>query len=266
MRQLWPDPGAAAGAVERPQGQVDVLLGDLVARRQWLGLNFVAAVDGAVTIAGRSGPLGGQGDRAMFRALRDHSDAVLVGAGTARVENYGPTSPRAASVRADRGQAPRPAMVVVTRSGDLDHLDRLWADPDMQVLVAAGSALGRDRATALTGHGAEVVVTDGPAGGADLDETVDLLRDRGLGRILCEGGPHLAADLLAAGLVTDMFTTVSPLVVGGTDTMVTPRLAVPRRLVLAAVRMHGDEVFLHHRVAGPPVAEGADHVGGDDAG
>lgn len=265
MRQLWPNPADAAGGGDRPPGQADELLEDLDARREWVGLNFVTAVDGAVTIAGRSGPLGGRGDRAMFRALRDHSDVVMVGAGTARAENYGPTSPRAASMRHDRGQAPRPALVVVTRSGDLSDLDRLWADPGMQVVVAAGSDLHRDRAEALTTRGAEVVVSDGPAGGPDLDEVIDLLRARGLGRILCEGGPHLAADLLAAGLVTDMFTTVSPLVVGGTDTMVTPRLAVPRHLALAAVRMHGDEVFLHHRVTGPLAAEGGDHAAADDA-
>ena len=38
---------------------------------------------------GRSGGLGGPGDKAVFRALRAVPDVVLVGASTARVEGYG---------------------------------------------------------------------------------------------------------------------------------------------------------------------------------
>ena len=42
----------------------------------------------------------------------------------------------------------------------------------------------------------------------------DLLRDRGFERILSEGGPHVLGAQLAAGLVDELFLTVSPLLVG----------------------------------------------------
>ena len=41
------------------------------------------------------------------------------------------------------------------------------------------------------------------------------LEDAGFPSLLCEGGPHLAADLLAAGLVDELCSTVVPTLVGG---------------------------------------------------
>ena len=52
-------------------------------------MNFVQSADGAVTLQGRSGPLGGDTDRAVMRVLRAMADVVIVGAGTVRVEEYG---------------------------------------------------------------------------------------------------------------------------------------------------------------------------------
>src|SRR2546430_9820403 len=57
--------------------------------RPYTVVNFVSSVDGRATLGGRSGPLGDDGDRAMFHGLREHVDAVLVGTGTLRVERYG---------------------------------------------------------------------------------------------------------------------------------------------------------------------------------
>jgi riboflavin biosynthesis pyrimidine reductase len=52
--------------------------------------NFVTSLDGAVELEGRSASLGGPADRAAFMAMRAVADVVMVGAGTARAERYGP--------------------------------------------------------------------------------------------------------------------------------------------------------------------------------
>lgn len=238
MQQLWPDP------TEDP----DDLVAELTARTQWVAMNFVHALDGAIAVEGVSGPLGGEGDRRLFRTLRDRSDVVLVGAGTVRAEQYGPTRLRAAAVRRGRGQQPRPVLAIVTRSGDLLDLERLWSDPDAPIVVVTGTDVAADVVAGLQERGAEVVVA-GDEPGPDLATTIDHFRDRGLGRILCEGGPALARDMLAAGLVSDLFTTVGAVAVGGGTTMLPDRLPTPVALELAAVRRAGDEVLLHHRVA-----------------
>lgn len=240
MQQLWPDAG------EDP----DDLAADLTHRTQWVGLNFVQAVDGAIAVDGVSGPLGDEGDRQLFLALRDRSDVVLAGAGTVRAERYGPTSLRAADRRVRRGQSPRPVLAVVTRSGDLLDLERLWSDPGAPIVVVSGTSLAPGVVADLQERGAEVMVV-GQGAEPDLAAVVDEFRARGLGRILCEGGPALARDMLAAGLVTDMFTTIGAVAVGGGATMVPEPLPEPVALELATVRRSGDEVLLHHRVVGP---------------
>ena len=52
-------------------------------------MNFVSSADGAVTLDGRSGALGGDTDRELMQVLRAMADVVLVGAGTVRAEGYG---------------------------------------------------------------------------------------------------------------------------------------------------------------------------------
>ncbi len=239
MHQVWPD--------HHREG--DDLVAELSTRERWTALNFVAALDGAIAIDGRSGPLGGAGDLQLFRALRDRCDVVLVGAGTARAENYGPPSDRDAAARMRRGQAARPALAMVTRSGHLSELERVWADDDVTVVVLTGTGMTARTRSELEERGAQVVVA-GDGESVDASRAVAALHDRGFGRILCEGGPALAHDMLAAGVVTDMFTTIAGLVVGGTPTMVPRALPVPVELELAAVRVSHDELLVHHRVTG----------------
>ncbi len=82
MRQLLPDPAE------------DLTDDDLVAAYavppgEHLRVNFVSSADGAVTLDGASGGLGGPGDRRVFQLLRDLADVILVAAGTVRNEGYG---------------------------------------------------------------------------------------------------------------------------------------------------------------------------------
>jgi riboflavin biosynthesis pyrimidine reductase len=68
-----------------------------------------------------------------------------------------------------------------------------------------------------------------------LDDAVEFrqdLVDRGWTTILCEGGPSLLGDLLAAGVVDELCTTTTPLLVGGDGPRIVaaPPLDVPLRL------------------------------------
>ena len=86
---------------------------------RWLRANMVASLDGAATVDGRSGGLSNEADQQVFAMLRAHADVILVGAGTARAEGYGPVRPESEGLRwawlrdgrppsaADRGGHPR---------------------------------------------------------------------------------------------------------------------------------------------------------------
>jgi riboflavin biosynthesis pyrimidine reductase len=229
MRRLWPEPGTVddIGALVAAEPRAPH------ASRPWLLVNMVASLDGAITIGGRSGGLGGEADRAMFFALRHVADVVLVGAGTARAEDYGPSrAPEGVrAARVARGQAALPRLAVVTRSLDLDPSARLFGDASNRPWVITHQDADAGRVATL-GEVADVIqVGDGEV---DLVAALGRLRADGAGVVTCEGGPALNGDLIAHDLVDEWALTIAPLLVSG-DAGRSSRgpLPDPRRFELA---------------------------------
>jgi riboflavin biosynthesis pyrimidine reductase len=211
MRRLLPEP---AGPVDPVEAYADL---PVATGRPGVRLNMVASIDGAISVDGRSGGLGGGADRRVYLALRALTDVVLVAAGTARAEGYGPATvaDELAPGRAARGQAPVPRIAVVTRSLSLDWDARLFtgARADARpIVVTCASAPARGLREAERA-GAEVLV----AGDAEVDLPAALagLGERGARSVLAEGGPRLNAALAAAGVLDEICMTVSPRLVGG---------------------------------------------------
>lgn len=176
-----------------------------------LRVNFVSSLDGAVEIKGRSGPLGGPADRAAFKAMRAVADVVMVGAGTARAEGYGPVRLDAAAERrrTGRGQAARPPLAVVTARGNLDPASQLFSSGDEVIVLTTARVVAERRDLA----GVAELVDCGDAH-VDLASAVAEMRGRGLGRVLCEGGAQLMRTLLVVGLVDELCLTFSPVLAG----------------------------------------------------
>ncbi|GAA2983616.1 riboflavin biosynthesis pyrimidine reductase [Microbacterium terrae] len=177
-------------------------------------MNFVASVDGAATVAGRSAGLGGDTDRVIMQVLRAMSDVVLVGAGTVRAEGYGGTKVDGedAAWRRAHGLPEQPRLAVVSRRLDLEPGHPFFRDAAARPLVVTCAAAPADRREAL-GAVADVMVCG--------DEAVDLADMRaqsaaaGRTQILCEGGPHLFGALHDARLVDEVCLTLSPRLAGG---------------------------------------------------
>jgi riboflavin biosynthesis pyrimidine reductase len=208
--------------------------------------NMVTSVDGAVTLEGRSEGISNAIDWQLFGLQRALADVIVVGAGTARTEGYGPTRarPEFAHLRAASDQTPAPRLALVTRSGDLDPSADVFAGATPTVVITH-AGLPDDTLAALRDI-AEVLI----CGDEDVDLTAarDALRERGLRRILTEGGPHLLGALTAADLIDELALTVTPQVVGGDS----PRMvssAPPERhpLTLHGVLDHEGTLFLHYR-------------------
>lgn len=237
MRALFPPDPTTGSSSGTGAGDVDV--------HDWYGrgwtatgglrLNFIASVDGAITVDGVARGLQTPGDTRVFDALRDLADVVLVAAGTARAEGYRtvrlPEHRR--NRRRDTGFRAELPTAVVSRGLELDPRGGLFAGSgaDRTIVITCGAADPARRA-ALAAV-ADVVV----AGDDDVDPAAAraTLVDRGLQRILCEGGPRLTAALLRAGVVDELDLSVSPLLVGpGVDRMVSgaawQRGPVPLRL------------------------------------
>ncbi|WP_219415425.1 pyrimidine reductase family protein [Pseudonocardia nigra] len=211
----------------------------------WVRVNFVASVDGAVSVDGRSGGLGSPADHRVFVLLRELADVVLVGAGTVRAEDY-----RGAR-RPTRGRDLPPAIAVVTGSADLDPGSRLFTDTAVPPIVLTLDSAPAQRRERIAEAGGEVVVLERLTPDLVLGE----LARRGLHRVLCEGGPTLLGELVAADAVDELCLTVTPLLTGGTAGRIAvgPEGTHPRPLQLVGALHEEGTLVLRYRRATPIV-------------
>lgn len=206
-------------------------------------VNFVASIDGAATLDGRSGGLSSPADKRVFRVLRALADVVLVGAGTARIEKYGPVrlAPELRSWRQDHGLTAVLPLAVVSASLDLDPGSALFTETVARPLILTGEDAPADRRARLS-EVADVLAGDSAAA------WLRLLADRGLTRVLCEGGPRLFGTLLDEGLVDELCLTLSPLMTGQVAPHIAEQMtpAAPRRFDLEHVLEEDGFLFLRY--------------------
>jgi riboflavin biosynthesis pyrimidine reductase len=216
-------------------------------------LNMVATVDGRATVGGRSGPISDLADRTLFHSLRAAADGVLVGAGTVRMERYGRIIREEAQreERVRRGLPPEPLACIVSGRLALGEDIPLLRSPGARVVVLTASA------ASLPATAAEVdyIRSSGPQ--LDLVAALAELTARfGVASLLCEGGPHLARQLLAADLLDELFLSVSPLLAGGEPSggealriIAGAELPAPAELELLSVLRSGSMLFLRYGVS-----------------
>lgn len=238
--------------------------------RPTIVVNFVSTLDGAVALdrAGASGGReisgGSETDRFVMGLLRATADAVMVGAGTVRSSRthswtaghiHPPSAAAYDSWRAGLGlTTAAPTTVMVSTSGDLEARHLGLDDPDQSIIVVTTTPGARRlQATLAARDHVEIVAIadEGPIPAASL---IGFLGERGFRLVLCEGGPRLFADLVAAGAVDELFLTLAPQVVGRSPAI--ERLALiegaafaPHRAPwtrLRSVRRADDHLFLRY--------------------
>ncbi|MFI2609976.1 pyrimidine reductase family protein [Kitasatospora sp. NPDC018619] len=182
--------------------------------RPWLRANMVSGLDGGARVDGLSEGLSGDGDKRIFGVLRALADVVVVGAETVRAEGYRPARARGqfAAARAAAGQAPAPAIAVVTRSLQLDLTAPLFTEPLVRTVVITTEDASAERRRAVA-EVADLVVAG--TGSVDLRAGLAALAERGWTRQLTEGGPRLLGQLAADGLLDELCLSLAPLVTGG---------------------------------------------------
>jgi riboflavin biosynthesis pyrimidine reductase len=253
LQPLFEQPGLPAFGIPAPLAKA--YGGDLGFAPRCLAANFVESLDGVVALKDAAGESGGiisghsEADRFVMGLLRACADAVLIGAGTLRAapgDLWFPESifPDAAlefaALRRLLGLAPQPRLYVVSGSGALD--------PAHPALKQGGVVVTSPRgAPKLAGASTLVLEQDR----ASPQALVDALRAQGMNRILCEGGPGLLGQIAAAGLLDELFVTLSPFLFGrfpgdGRKAL-TDRIDLRgARLSLLGVRREGSHLFLRY--------------------
>jgi riboflavin biosynthesis pyrimidine reductase len=237
--------------------------GDLGLPGDCLFANFVSTLDGVVSIPSlvRSNRVlsdESEADLFVMALLRAFASAVLVGSGTLRASPtarwraetaFPGAKDELAELRSSLGFEAAPEIAVVSASGSIDESHPAVRDGALVLTTERGAELLPD------GVRHEVLPGEGHV---DLRAAVELLRSHGHRRILTEGGPTVFGALVAAGLVDELFLTVSPLLAGRSDRedqlgLVERMQFLPDRRVggtLLSLRAHGDHLFL--RYALPP--------------
>jgi len=208
---------AAGIAVE--VGVLEAEAGDVVAgffsrvqrSRPLVTLKLASTLDGRIaTRGGESQWITGEPARRMAHALRGRHDAILVGVGTVLADNPDLTCripgfkslPMVRVVADSRLRLPLTCRLVATATS-------------VPTWVLAGGSIDPHRAAALESAGVVVLrVGDSPAG-VDLRQGLAALAERGITRLLAEGGAQLAAALLRDDLVDRLAWFHAPTVMGG---------------------------------------------------
>ena len=205
--------------------------------------NMIFSADGAAAFGGRAGPLSCPVDQQLLKILRRFADVVLVGAGTARAENYGPVRLTEALTQV-HGAAP-PPIAVISRTGVLPA--RLFSNPDQPpILVTCAQAAAQHELS--SDDRCRVLVAGEDS--VDVTHALALLRAGGMRRVLCEGGPTLLDELVEADAVAEICVTLAPKLAASQPVgqrLAPSRLVAPVTMRLAHALVHDDYLFLRYR-------------------
>ncbi len=186
--------------------------------------NFVQTIDGTVAITSleQSNRLisgESEADQFVMGLLRACADVVVIGSGTLRASPnalwqpdrvYPAAADAFAELRRRLGLPASPEVAIVTASGEIEPGHPVLEEGALVLTSNSGAAALGDRvpsaATAVS-LGGELTV--------DPVHVVDALRERGHRLILSEAGPTLFGSFVTAGVVDEVFLTVSPFLAGG---------------------------------------------------
>lgn len=193
--------------------------------------------------------LSNQEDLDRVDEVRASVDAILVGANTVRRDDprLHIRSAERQQERVRRGLTPHPIKATLTSSGDVDPTARFFSSGANEKIVYTPDSEVPVLREALAGVAA-VVAAGQPI---DLRVVLDDLGERGVERLLVEGGGTIHTQFLTAGLVDEIHLAIAPFFVGERDA---PRFVYPGQfpqdsdhpMTLAETRQMGDVVLLRY--------------------
>lgn len=190
--------------------------------------------------------ISGPDARSWVHDLRDRVDAIMVGAGTARVDNPQLTA-RLNSEQLRQPRTPRvrpPLRVVVTASGDLPR-DLALLQPELAsgTWIITGANCPAEQSQRLAASGAELLTVDLDSGGQpDILAALHVLAERGIMHVLLEGGAQLLGSAFDRQCIDHVATFVAPRLIGGADA---PSPIAGQGLAIMAHAYHLDNLATH---------------------
>ena len=212
--------------------------------RPHVTLKLAISADGKAGLAGRKPvAITSEAANARVHLLRAMHDAILTGIGTALSDDP------LLTCRLPGMENRSPVRVVLDRDLRLPVGSRLVSTArDIRVWVIAGADAPAQNETALRKAGVEILRTKPSANGVDLVAALALLADKGITRLLVEGGPQVAASFLNTDLVDEAVLlrgpqTIGPSGIDALDGMPLDALTASSRLTLSGQDMLGPDMI-----------------------
>lgn len=213
--------------------------------RPLVSLCFAQSLDGCIAWRrGQPTALSGPESSRMTHRLRAAHDAILAGVGTILADDPLLTA------RLAEGENPQPVILDSRLRTPLEA--RLLRDNPRRVWIACTPAAAPARRMALEERGATVIpLAAGPDGRVDLPSLLACLHERGVRRLMVEGGASVITSFLAQGLVDWVVLTVAPVFLGGLHAVEEPpwrssssQLLLPRLRIIETEQMGEDLAIL----------------------
>jgi diaminohydroxyphosphoribosylaminopyrimidine deaminase / 5-amino-6-(5-phosphoribosylamino)uracil reductase len=224
----------------------------LATGRPWLIAKWAMTLDGKLaTSSGDSQWISNEASRSVVHQLRGRVDAILVGSGTARVDN-----PLLTARPADHADVRRIATRVVFDSSASLPLDSRLAQTarDVPVLIASSQDAPEDACQRLTQAGAEVWRCPGASHTARLSALLEELGRRKMTNVLVEGGSRLFGALFDMDAVDEVHVFIAPKIAGGEAAMSpiggtgVQRMREALRLREIAIEELAGDIYIHGRL------------------
>jgi 5-amino-6-(5-phosphoribosylamino)uracil reductase len=220
--------------------------------RPYTLLSCSVSIDGYIASAASRLLLSNEADFDRVDEVRASCDAILVGATTVRNDNPRliVRSQARREERQARGLAPTPIKVTVSRRAEFDaHADFFTAGEAEKLVYCARPSVRAARARL---EPVATIVDGGPA--VEMCAVSGDLAERGVERLMVEGGGNVHTQFLTADLVDELQLVVAPVFVGDSQA---PRFVrdgcfpwnAARRAKLAEVRQIGDVVLLRYALS-----------------
>ncbi len=215
--------------------------------------NFAMSLDGKISTRLRvPSSFTSANDKHRLRKIRASGDAVLVGRKTAETDSMSLCLNDAAlqNDRIRRGLPAQPLRAIVSGNGAISPSCKVFSSPGSDILLFSSSAMPEAKQSAFREIPGLSLFTPTAF---SLAATLEILLSQfGAKTVVCEGGPTLFRSLLALGAIDELYLTVAPFLVGGSDaptlTGSSPDfLNEPTQFSLLEATGKEDEIFLHYR-------------------
>jgi diaminohydroxyphosphoribosylaminopyrimidine deaminase / 5-amino-6-(5-phosphoribosylamino)uracil reductase len=177
-------------------------------------LKSAMTLDGKIATVNRESRwISGEKSRKYVHEIRHHVSAVMVGINTVLADNP------LLNVRRRKKKSKDPLKVIVDSTARLSPGSAVLVNQPQLVILATTDKAGKDRCKELERMGVQVVVCPALKGRVDLSYLAAMLGKMGVDSILIEGGGELAFSALQQGIVDKVTGFITPLIVGGKDSL-----------------------------------------------